>query len=279
MNTVVIGYVPVIHEGYIGLFKKYGGVNSSLYVFGRELIGYADSLRKDIRAVQDPHNIVKMVRALNIFGNVEIADSRTFERLPKESRIVMPNEDISRKIAEEFLSRHNFIFSPVFLRWDRSSAKKRKEPEYDRVISYIGLAREMLDMAYKEAENSSDWWRHVGAVAARNGSVIASAYNHHLPSEHTPYMVGDPRGEFHKGIHIELSSAIHAEAALVSAVAGKEISLRGADLYVTTFPCPPCAKLIAYSGIRRVFFHEGYSMLEAQEILRLFGVEIIFVED
>jgi len=279
MNTIVIGYVPVIHEGYIKLFKQYGGTNSSLYVFGRELIGYFDSLRKDIRAVQDPENIVRMVKSLDIFENVGIANPQMLKSIPRESRLIMPSENISKTIAEKFLPGYNVNFCSIFLRWDRDSAEKKYKVGYNRVVSYTGLAKEMLNVAYEEAEKSSDWWRHVGAVAARNGQIIASTRNHHLPSEHTPYIVGDPRSEFHKGIRIELSSAIHAEAALISTIAGRRISLAGADLYVTTFPCPVCAKSIAYSGIRRVFFHEGYSVLEAQEILNLFGIEIILVKN
>ncbi|NCS97095.1 MAG: deoxycytidylate deaminase, partial [Candidatus Pacebacteria bacterium] len=82
----------------------------------------------------------------------------------------------------------------------------------------------------------------------------------------------DPRNSFHKGEHIELSTAIHAEAALIADAAKKGISLEGTQLYVTTFPCPACAKLIACSGITKLYFSEGYSMLDGEKILNDAGV-------
>ncbi len=71
---------------------------------------------------------------------------------------------------------------------------------------------------------------------------------------------------------------MHSEAGAIAEAARKGISLEGADLYVTTFPCPPCGKLIAYSGIKRVFYKNGYGVLDSERILKDKGVEIIKVE-
>ena len=49
-------------------------------------------------------------------------------------------------------------------------------------------------------------------------------------------------------------------------------------MYVTVFPCPPCAKLIAYSGIKRLYCGGGYAVLDGEEVLKSNGVEIYFVE-
>ncbi len=277
MKTFVIGYVPVIHNGYVELFRKYGGDESSLYVFGEEIVDCFRHLRKDVRAAK-PEDIVKMARSLEIFGEVCIASPEKLKEIPEKGRIVMPNENISKVVARKYFPDRKIIPASIFLRWDKDAAKKKHKIDYDYTMSYAAMAKDIMDKAYEKSKASSDWWRHVGAVAVKNDWIMVSSYNHHLPSEHTPYIVGDPRGEFHKGIHIELSSAIHAEAALISAAAERGISLAGADLYVTTFPCPPCAGLIAYSGIRRVFFHEGYSMLDAKKLLNSFGIKVVYVK-
>src|SRR5690606_10170342 len=128
-----------------------------------------------------------------------------------------------------------------------------------------------------EANKSSDWWRRVGAAIVKDGGILVSAYNKHLPTEHTPYVNGDPRNAFSKGVNIELSSAIHAEALAISEMAKKGIPLEGTSMYVSTFPCPVCAKLIASSGIKKVYYYEGYSMLDGEDVLRSKGVEIIRV--
>ena len=82
---------------------------------------------------------------------------------------------------------------------------------------------------------------------------------------------------FKKGRHIELTTDQHAESVVISEAAKKGIALEGADLYMSTFPCPPCAKLVAAAGIRRCYFSSGYAMLDGERILKDRGVEIIRV--
>ena len=53
--------------------------------------------------------------------------------------------------------------------------------------------------------------------------------------------------------------------------------LNGADLYVTTFPCPACARLIAESGLRRCYFTGPYSVLDGDKVLHAAGVELLWV--
>ena len=49
-------------------------------------------------------------------------------------------------------------------------------------------------------------------------------------------------------------------------------------MYVTVFPCPPCAKIVAFSGIRKLYYAGGYSVLGQENILKSRGVEIIYVD-
>ena len=76
----------------------------------------------------------------------------------------------------------------------------------------------------------------------------------------------------------DLSTAIHAEASVVAQAARAGRALNGADIYVTTFPCPACARLIAESGFRRCYFTGPYSVLEGDAVLRAAGVELLLVE-
>jgi deoxycytidylate deaminase len=79
-------------------------------------------------------------------------------------------------------------------------------------------------------------------------------------------------------VRADLSTAIHAEAAVVAAAARDGVPLGGADLYVTTFPCPACARLIAESGFRRCYFSGAYSVLDGDAVLRAAGVELLWVD-
>src|SRR5436309_2486124 len=114
--------------------------------------------------------------------------------------------------------------------------------------------------------------------SARDQVVIGCAWNRHLPSEYAPYLSGDPRDAFGRGVRADLSTAIHAEAAVVAAAARDGVALAGADLYTTTFPCPACARLIAGAGLRRCFFTGGYSLLHGEELLRAAGVTLVRVD-
>jgi dCMP deaminase len=117
----------------------------------------------------------------------------------------------------------------------------------------------------------------VGALIVGENGVIDESWNHHLPTEYAPYIDGDPRNSFQRGDRPDLSTAIHAEASLIGRAARTGTSLEGTDLYVTTFPCPACARLIAESGIARCFFTAPYSLLEGDQILRSAGVELVWV--
>jgi dCMP deaminase len=136
----------------------------------------------------------------------------------------------------------------------------------------------MIKILREEAEKSSDWWRQVGGLIVKDGSIISKTHNRHVPHEQTPYIDGDPRADFSKGVNLELSTAIHCEAFLIADAAHKGVSLLGAEMYVTTFPCPPCAKLIAYSGIKKLYYADGYGVLDGERILKNRGVDIIFVK-
>jgi deoxycytidylate deaminase len=71
---------------------------------------------------------------------------------------------------------------------------------------------------------------------------------------------------------------MHAEASVIAQAARAGRALDGADLYVTTFPCPACARLIAESGFRRCYFTGPYSVLEGDHILHAAGVELLWVD-
>jgi dCMP deaminase len=170
------------------------------------------------------------------------------------------------------------VFERTFLRWDRGWAQAQRPAGYDGVVAAGEVARDLTRLAVVAAEHSSDWWRQVGAVAVRDGEVLAAAYNRHHPTEYSPYLDGDPRNEFSRGVRIDLSTALHAEAAVVARAARDGLPLAGAELYVSTFPCPGCARLVAEAGFARCYFAGPYSLLDGDAVLRAAGVELLWVD-
>jgi dCMP deaminase len=276
MHTLV-AYVPVLHEGYRHYFERHEGAKE-LFLIGPEFTGKFKPIAKDIRQL-DAELMRTAITALGIFDRVEVLDVAAAESLNTERKELMfPDEDVSREVAEEYFKDSQCTFEPVFLRWDKHNALAERPVVPDEMLSRDELHRNLLAQAESEAEKSSDIWRRVGALLARDGTPLLIAHNEHLPSEHTPYVNGDPRNNFSKGEYIEYSSAIHAEAAIIAEAARRGIQVEGADMYVTVFPCPPCAKLIAQSGIKNLYCGGGYGVMDGEAILKSANVKIVFVE-
>lgn len=275
MKKAIIAYVPVLHDGYRKFFEK--NKDGDLYILGDEIISEFTHLAKEIRQL-DPELIKKGVEAWDIFENVYILDQEKLKEISENKiQIVMPKEDVMLQLWQKYFPKHEVFLDSIFLRWDKHNAASETNLNPDAKISANDFDKKMIALALEEAEKSSDWWRRVGSIVIKDGKIIVKSHNSHLPSEHSPYVNGDPRNNFHSGVHLELGTSIHGEAAAIAEAAKKGISLENAEIYVSTFPCPPCAKLIACSGIKKMYYSVGYGILDSEDILKQNGVEIIRV--
>lgn len=278
MKKVILSYIPVLHAGYKKFIEKHLEAQT-LYILGPELIAQFDHLqRKDIRALS-PLLIQKSLQNWDLKLEIKIADKKTLAELNNsQTSIIVPNEIEMDQIIDKYLNKAKIIKDSIFLRYDKTRSLKKDLINSTVTISKDKFSQKIMSKARQEALQSSDWWRQVGAIIIKDNEIILSGFNHHVPSQKMPYINGDPRGNFHKGVQIELSTAFHAEASLIATAAKKGLNLTDADIYVTTFPCPTCAKLIAYSGIKKIYFSTGYSILDGESILNSQKVEIIQVK-
>lgn len=276
-QPLLLAYIPVLHQGYRQWLSQHSEAEK-LLVLGPDLIAEFDHLvRKDIRALP-PELIVQSLQAWRLPFPVELVSKEKLQSLnSSETNIVAPNEDEVQAIINQHLDQAYVEYETIWLRWDRSQSKNQPDITTATEISQTEFDRQLMGQAIQQAGLSSDWWRQVGAVIVKNGQVLLAGYNHHVPHPQMPYVNGDPRGNFHKGEFIELSTAVHAEAGLIASAAKQGLSLVGSSMYVTTFPCPNCAKLIAYSGITTLYFQDGYALLDGESILASHGVKLIRV--
>lgn len=117
-----------------------------------------------------------------------------------------------------------------------------------------------MDMARLASRRSSCHRRAVGAVIVRNKQVLTTGYNGNPPEfEHCASM-GCIREMLHvpSGAHHELCTGLHAEQNAIIQAAVTGVSIEGATLYTTTFPCVTCAKMIMAARIKEVVYDEGY---------------------
>jgi dCMP deaminase len=274
---VLIAYIPVLHEGYRRLFEKHPEAKE-LYLFGNDAIASFEHLVKDIRKL-DPLLVKKSIEAWGMFEQVHLLDVTSIEKLRNENTsLIVSNDDLSTELVARYFSNNPVERDTIFLRWDKKTSVEPMQVSPDLTISENDFDQQMIELAKTEGTLSPDWWRRIGAIVVKDGKILLQAHNRYVPSDQIAYDEGDPRGNFKSGVHLESSLAIHAEASLIAEAAKEGISLKGADVYSETFPCPPCAKQLAYSGIKRLFYRTGYNILDGERILKSQGVEIVFVK-
>jgi dCMP deaminase len=272
--TVILLYIPVLHRGYLDFLEHHGDA-TDLLIPGPELIRDMTFLEPEIRAIS-PKQMRLFIERSKVFPGfvrlVEASDLRQYDG----AQVITANEAISTRIVKAHLSKSEVTYDTIFLRWDEASVLSQAPTGFDRTSS-DSFDVETMSHATKLAGNSGDWWRQVGAVVTRGWQIQLESFNHHVPSQLAPYAEGDPRDFVIAGTNTELATAMHAEQSIIAQAAKRGLSLDGVWLYVTVFPCPVCAKLVAYSGIKRVYFATGHASLDGQRILKDNGVEIINV--
>jgi dCMP deaminase len=279
MKQILIAYVPVLHRGYQEFFEKYR--DAELWLLDREeLLSFEELeyLKKDIR-VLDLSLTEQAVKSWNIFSDVKSIKIKDLEQSNYSDNFVFTNDDIGQFLAKEFFAKaENKTFEPIFLRWDKNLMSKQNEAPKNIVVSKEDFEKKMMIEAFVQAGKSSDWWRHVGGLIIKDGQIISAGYNKHLPNNDEQYKNSDPRISFTSGVGFDFSSSIHAEAELIASAAKQGVALDGAEIFVTTFPCPICAKQIAVSGIKKVYYAKGYALLDGLEIFQSFGIEVVLVK-
>ena len=278
MTAAAVAYVPVLHDGYRRFLETHAR-GRPFFLIGPELYADYRPLAKDIRCL-DAELVARAIQAWDVCSEVAVLDIEGAVRLAADGpALVLPAEDVSYRVVERFFARCPVSYDTIFLRWDKSKSVALLDPSdvpsvpADEAYSDLAAAAEMA------ARRSVDWWRQVGAAIRFADGRVASAENEHGPHPHGAYAAGDPRANFHQGVHLELSTATHAEARLIAQAARDGVSTRDATLYVTDFPCPPCAKLIAAAGIKTLYFRTGYAVLDGRDVLEAAGVELIRVAE
>lgn len=113
-------------------------------------------------------------------------------------------------------------------------------PEYFMSIAHVVATRATCDR------------KHVGAVIVRDKRIIATGYNGSVPR--MPHC--DDVGHDMKDGHCVRT--VHAEANAIAQAARAGISLYGSTIYINTYPCWLCFKLMVSAGITEVYYDDEY---------------------
>lgn len=131
-----------------------------------------------------------------------------------------------------------------------------KEYRYHRL--YMDIAQRVALMSHAERKK-------VGAVAVKNGNIIAYAWN------------GQPAG-FENGCehdNVTLPTVVHSEINLLGKLAKSTESSEGSSIYLTLSPCTECAKALQSAGVKEVYYDEVYRSTDGLETLKLCNITVV----
>lgn len=133
---------------------------------------------------------------------------------------------------------------------------------------------EYMQEAIKQREKSTCLRSKVGAVVVKDNKIIAYGYNNAVGGIKPCTEIGCIRDRLHikHGERREVCRYICAEQMIVSEAARNGLSLDGGIVYVTTFPCVVCAKLLVNAGIKEIVYLNDYPDEFSKEFLREVGV-------
>ncbi|MGE5313289.1 MAG: deoxycytidylate deaminase [Acidobacteriota bacterium] len=128
-----------------------------------------------------------------------------------------------------------------------------------------------MNIADQVATRSTCGRKHVGAVIVRDRTILSTGYN------------GSVRGGVHcddAGHDMENGHCVrtvHAEANAVAQAAKNGVAIDGAEIYVTASPCLTCFKLLANSGIRKIYYQEFYRDERINTYAQEAGMSLVYM--
>ena len=111
--------------------------------------------------------------------------------------------------------------------------------------------------AFLIASRSPDQRLKVGCVLVKNNHIISVGYNGFLPKiEHKSYIENGHE-----------QATVHAEQNSISDCAKRGVETNGAIAYITHYPCINCFKILASSGISKIYYRDNYKNHHLVKIL------------
>jgi len=142
-----------------------------------------------------------------------------------------------------------------------------KRPSFDEYF---------MKIAKIVATRSTCLRRQVGAVIVKDNHILSTGYNgapkgfrHCEEVGCIREKLGVSRGERH-----ELCRGLHAEQNAIIQAAVFGVSIKGATIYTTHFPCSVCMKMLVNAEIKEIVYLNDYPDDLAKEILKESNIKV-----
>jgi dCMP deaminase len=136
-----------------------------------------------------------------------------------------------------------------------------------------------MDVAHRTAELSRAVRLKVGAIIVKDTRITSIGYNG-TPAgwdNNCEYEIGhvlDDNGNIVESRLKTKPEVIHAEMNALMKLARSSESGEGATLFITHSPCIDCAKSIAISGIKKVYYRTSYRNDDGIALLEKSGIYV-----
>jgi dCMP deaminase len=129
-----------------------------------------------------------------------------------------------------------------------------------------------MNIAKEVATRSTCDRKHVGAVIVRDKTILSTGYNGSIRG--MPHC--DDAGHMMEAGHCV--ATIHAEANAVLQAAKNGVMIEGAELYITASPCWPCFKMLANTGVKKIYYGEFYRDERIFDVAKKLGIELVHIK-
>lgn len=168
--------------------------------------------------------------------------------------------NLKEKLEEDFIHGKKGFMNLI-------KGSKRRRPSFDE---------NFMNEAFQWGHRSTCLRREVGSVMVKENRFISQGYNGPARgSNHCGELGGCLREKLNipSGTRDEICRAIHGEINAILNIATREERL-GSSMYVTTYPCTSCARIISNSGIKEVIYWASYNAPESEEIFKENGIDV-----
>ena len=129
-----------------------------------------------------------------------------------------------------------------------------------------------MNIAKETATRSTCDRKHVGSVIVRDKTILSTGYNGSIRG--MPHC--DEAGHLMENDHCV--ATIHAEANAVLQAAKNGVMIEGSEIFITASPCWTCFKMLANTGIKKVYYGEFYRDERIFEVAKKLDIELTHIK-
>ena len=147
--------------------------------------------------------------------------------------------------------------------------EKDDRPTWDEYFSEI---------ASVVAKRSNCVSRKVGAVITVDNQIVSTGYNGAPKGLHHCVDAGGCLRKLNKiesGTRQEVCRAAHAEQNAIISAAVKGVSIKGGTIYMNTYPCSICTRMIINAELKKIVYDSDYNDPLSKEMLDESGIKVL----